>query len=115
MSVKPYISPHELNQLRERIDRLVCQGVIPIEVIMSPETWERLKRQYCANAPGLTPRVISSRDVLGLRNKLVPGAQGAVVRYFGGMDFPPDQAVEDGFIDLSKFRVGRGPTLGRGE
>lgn len=60
------------------------------------------------------PRVISSRDVLGVRNKLVPGTQGAVVRYFGGMDFPPDQAVEDGFIDLSEL-IGRDQTMDRGQ
>ena len=80
---------------------------------MSPETWDRLKRQYCASVPGPTPRVISSRDVLGVRNKLVSGTQGAVVRYFGGMDFPPDQALEDGFIDLSALKGVRGQTTDR--
>lgn len=82
----------------------------PIEVVMSPETWERMKRQYRGTLTGLSPKVISCRDVLGVRNKLVPGVQGCVVRYFGGADIPPDQALEDGFIDLAALKIGRDAT-----
>lgn len=108
MSAKPQVDPRELTQLRKRIARLVARGVVPIEVIMSPETWDRLKRQYRASVSGLSPRVISCRDVLGVRNKLAPGAQGAVIRYFGGMDFPLDPALEDGFIDPSELKPAGG-------
>jgi hypothetical protein len=115
MSVKQHVDPRELNQLRQRIARLLDQGFIPMEVILSPESWERLKRQYRASVPGLPPKVISAREMLGVRNKLVPGTQGAIIRYFGGMDFPPDQAVEDGFIDLSKTSVGSQKSVDFGE
>ena len=75
-----------------------------MEIILSPETWFRLRREYLAVTPGLPPRTLAVRDVLGVRGRLVAGAQGCVIRYFGGVDFPPDQAVVDGFIDLSRLQ-----------
>ena len=114
MSMKPKVNSRELNALRMRIERLRRQGLVPIEVVMSPQTWEGLRRQYCGTLQGMAPKVISARDVLGVRNRLVPDAQGATIRYFGGMDLPPDQAVEDGFIDLGRIRVGRAAGVRRG-
>ena len=88
-----------LDSLNKRIERLRQQGAVPIEIIMSPETWEDLKREHRARFVGRYPKLIPARVILGARNKLVPGTTGCVIRYFGGMDFPPDQAGVGGKID----------------
>lgn len=95
--------PPEFHDIRHRIAALRARQLEPMEVVMSPETWECLKQQHRDVTPGLNPQVISSRSVFGLRIKLAPGTRGCIIRYFGGMDLPQDQAVTDGFIDLSRL------------
>ncbi len=103
----------ELRQVCARIEKLRAAGQDPLEVILSPETWDRLKRQHRAVTQGLPSRRLAVRDVLGVRGRLVAGAQGCAIRYFGGVDLPPDQAVSDGFIDLSRFREPQASASGR--
>lgn len=103
----------ELRQVRARIEKLRAAGQDPLEVILSPETWNRLMREYLAFTPGLQPARVAVRNVLGVRGRLVAGAQGCAIRYFGGMDLPPDQAVVDGFIDLSGLQEREGAESGR--
>ena len=102
----------ELRRLKARIARLRSSGVEPMEIIMSAATWEVLKAAHCAGTPGLTPKILSCREILGLRNKLVPGTRGCIIRYFGGMDLPPEQAVvADGFGDPAELRPVSRPSL----
>jgi hypothetical protein len=106
-------TPPELQALRARVERLLLAGLQPIEVVMAPETWENLQRQHASACPAGRASTASAREVLGFRSRLVPGAQGCVIRYFGAIDLPPDEAVSEGFIDLDSLRVGRRSTRDR--
>jgi hypothetical protein len=107
MCEKTRSEPENLIQLRSRIAHLRDCGLVAMEVVMSPETWDRLKREYRARTPGLHTPIVSSRDVLGLRNKLLPGVKVVIIRYFGGADFPPGRSAEQASLSPSKLkRVG---------
>lgn len=93
----------ELRQVRNRIADLRKLGHDPMEVVLSPDTWSRLQVQHKEGTPGLIGR-LAVRDVLGVRGRLVEGVAGCSIRYFGGIDFPPDPAVTDGFVDLAHLR-----------
>lgn len=93
----------ELRQLRQRIDALRNSGRDPMEVMMSPETWSRLQQQHRFSTPNLLPKRLSVREVLGVRGRLVPGIGGCTIRYFGGMDLPPNIPLPDTFIDPSRL------------
>lgn len=98
-----FVDASELRQVRNRIAKLRKAGNDPMEVILSPETWIQLKREYLSLTPQLQPLKLSVRDVLGVRGRLRAGTYGCVIRYFGGVDFPPDPAITDGFIDRARF------------
>lgn len=99
----------EFRQVRRRIAKLRDVGIEPVEVVLSPETWPRLQHAYSEFTPGLLPKALVVRDVLGLRGRLAAGASGCIIRCFGGIHFPPDPAVTDSFIDLPRLLFGRAP------
>lgn len=99
-----FVDTPELARVRLRISRLAAQGLQPMEIIMSAGTWAMLREQYRKALPGLAPKTVSAREVFGVRSKLVNGTQGCVIRYFGGMDFPLDQAIIDGFVDRNMMQ-----------
>jgi hypothetical protein len=87
----------QIDIIRDRVAALRAKGLEPIEVIMSPETWQDLRREYRAGSAAPVGRVILARMVFGLRSQLVPGTLGTAIRYFGGTDVSPDQALTDRF------------------
>ena len=99
-----FVDTPDLAHVRQRISRLAAQGLQPMEIIMSAGTWATLREQYRKALPGLAPKTVSAREVFGVRSKLVSGTQGCVIRYFGGMDFPLDQAIIDGFVDRNMMQ-----------
>ena len=98
-----FVAACGLQQVRNRIANLREAGTDPMEVILSPETWIQLKREYLSLTPRLQPLKLSVRDVLSVRGRLVAGTYGCVIRYFGGVEFPPDPAITDGFVDGTRF------------